>query len=310
MQLRTFVWFVGLIWLAQGLRVSRHHFDPAALEARFESGVKKCIQQNGFDINKPIVVTAFDDWYQTTAKKWVARNRELGVNQYLMIAMEHRSAELARHNGFPALNANGECLESEENAVSSDMGRWVLPDSLSFVKFLVPALLMQEGYKRVVFSEMDVFFFENPFDATGNIQKGHALAMRNPWPTSASTDVNIGFVEFHPDEQGQLIAMILRFARKMAWSADEMSKVGGDQVWFNSYVKKKEFSFFHLTLLDPPYFAVKGGLRTNVTKVVHFAFATPKCKMERLNQLYDNPNSPVADQPGTPKKGEPVWMEC
>jgi len=295
--------------LAQGLGVSRNLRDPAAIEATFKSGVQECIHKYGFDINQPIAVTAFDDWYKETAEKWVARNKELRVNQYLTIAMDQTSAELARYNGFPALNAHGECVGMNSSKLkSSDMISWELPDMFSSAKFLVPGLLMQEGFKRVLFSEMDVFFIENPFDATGTVQEGHLLAMRNekaPNPTLA----NIGFMEFHPDEKGKLTAMILNFAHKMVEDEEYHTEgLGKDQIAFNEYIK--DFSFFRMTLLDPPYFAVKGGERTNFTKVVHFAFALPECKMERLKQLYDNPKSPVADQPGIHTPDLEAWQEC
>lgn len=325
--------FALLVWMnvaVQGINLARYPPIPARrliqrLTATYRAGIQRHIQEHGLNVSQPIVVTAFDDFYNEIAEKWAAHNQELGVNQYLMVALGDGSVQLAREKGFPAFTGSGELINVGESILKKkivEKPTWQIPEMLSAAKFLLPALLMQAGFKRVIFSEMDVFFFENPADAiAATKQHAYCLSM-----AGGNHQLNIGFMEFRPDEKGQIADMLLNFTdQMMEKDTQTLRTLALDQLTFTKYVL--DYPFFNRTILDKwNGFAARGSKMNNIgrniqrTKVVHFSFATPQCKKDRLNFLYDHPeltfNKTVRlkakDLPGEHPDGVAWWhhIEC
>lgn len=293
---------LAMAGLVAGIRI---HKQPSAaasqeLKAQYRSAVHKYIETYKPDKNEPIVVTAFDHYYNNFTNKWIARNNELGMRQMLLLPLDHE-ATVNVQPGTPVI-ADGIFVSSSQGMHLKEMSlaekalRKNLPKNLAVLKFLVPGLLLEEGFQRVFFSELDVFFFKNPADAT-KTQEGHFFAMDALIKGCRCT--NIGFMEFRADSENNLAQPLFDFTEQlMQLSEAELSKVSLDQSKFNNFWPKSSLKWEEL---DRKYFAVSGSRRSDETKVVHMAGASPACKVERLQQLYDNPKSSWKEQTG--KKG-------
>jgi hypothetical protein len=258
--------------------------------ARFESGINQCMHAYGLKKEQPILITGVDSFYNNITEKWASRNTELGVTQYLVIALDSKVEEMAARLGFPAIAADGECVLPQTMKASLRRPPRKLPSLLSATKFLLPGMLLGYGFERVVFSEMDVFFAVNPFEAT-KMYDGHFLAMECPVGTVRNR-VNIGFMEFRaykPDQfrSRQVAAALVDFSMLMLKKKDDMEKVTVDQAIWNIFMQTKG-NLFDTTLLNkesPELFAINPQNHTRKTKIFHFANFNPQCKIDNLEKL-------------------------
>jgi hypothetical protein len=248
--------------------------------------------------------------YNDITKKWAARNKDMGVDQYLLVALDDKVAEMAALLGYPALAPDGKCIPplaatgARRSLAATGAGRSSpepgqdpghLPGLLSASKFIVPALLLGEGFQRVVFSEMDVFFRVNPFEAT-DMYEGHFLAMASPQDPDI---VNIGFMEFRapgaPNEiSSEFVEKLSTLSVTIIERKDVMKVIGADQEVFNKFIryyKESAGSLFYPTLLNsrsPELFTVFPQADTEITKIAHLTncVPNPECKIDKLNALY------------------------
>jgi len=258
--------------------------------AKFEVGIHQCMHAYDLKKEQPILITGVDSFYNNITEKWASRNKELGVRQYLVIALDSKVEEMAARLGFPAIAADGECVLPQTVGASLRRPPRKLPSLLSATKFLLPGMLLGSGFERVVFSEMDVFFAVNPFDAT-KMYDGHFLAME--CPVGDRNRVNIGFMEFRAYKvdnfrSRQVARALVDFSMFMLKTKDKMEQVTVDQAIWNIFMKTQGH-LFDATLLNkesPELFAINPQNHTDKTKLFHFANCNPQCKVDNLEKLY------------------------
>jgi len=274
---------------------SVEHQDSVATITAFQAGVQECIRKHKFRTDWPIVVTSVDSKYNDITKKWAERNEDMGVSQYFLIALDSGVAEMAALLGYPALSPDGKCVSGHPSHRMPAPEPGPLPGLLSATKFIVPALLIGEGFQRVVFSEMDVFFRVNPFKAT-DLYEGRFLAMASP---SDPDIVNIGFMEFRAPEgqnemRNEFLGKLTSLSITIMERKDTMRVIGADQDVFNKFIRYYKMyagTLFYPTLLNtrsPEFFAVHPEADTEITKIAHFTncVPNPECKIDKLNKLY------------------------
>jgi hypothetical protein len=109
----------------------------------------------------PIFVTMSDSEFLPHLRPWSARLRSLGLGQQVILSLDSEvDAEAARYD-LPAIDSEGTALSMLATMARKPEIRKI-SSTFSFLKFAAPQALLAIGFEEVVFTEMDVFFFQNP----------------------------------------------------------------------------------------------------------------------------------------------------
>jgi hypothetical protein len=171
-------------------------------------------------------------------------------------------------------------------------------------KMMVSALLLEANFSRVVFSEMDVFLWQNPLPIMDGVEAPGAwngsfvssrplgasyVAMMND-EDNRTNGTNIGFVQFQGSAAASLLhAVLRRYARA---GPQKLRKLTYDQTYFNWEVHDElagGASGLSVSLLPTGTMGAFANRITDVTAqtaVVHLVWCSKACKRYFLDRLY------------------------
>lgn len=264
-----------------------------------------------------VYVTMGDGAYARYLPLWSNRLVQLGLPQQVVVCLDEEAQSVSENHNLAAIDRHGNVVRKKhgrENHVRKKHGKQTrvgflrLPIGVSTLKFLVPKLLLEQGFHRVVFMEGDVYFFGNPTAHYPSSSVSYA-SMDNGRRTTLGT-TNIGFMVFSGKGMLKVIDDFLglwdrQFAKVIVVAQDQNVFQGV----LRKYPQGKEQVFFNNSL-----FALGPNQVKAETLVVHFAYATASCKRFLLDALYDHKPTPeafvetVKDAHGKFRK--PAWMEC
>lgn len=258
-------------------------------ENQFATGLQLLLTHQRFNHSEPLVVTALDGAYAKYLTPWSQRLRNLGLQQQIIIALDNAAEEVAVSGGLPALDVDGHLVTSSlkqrdafKSVIETKSVRteWKMPKDLATLKFMVPYLLLERDFDMVIFSEADVFMFDNPLTAFRPLAKSTDFAIMPNHPREGQS--NIGFMMFKGMSS---VPMLREFCQ--AWFEKERGDLVrvADQLAFNAILHQA--AGVHKFDLPAPQFVQRPPDVTSATIVAHLAWANPRCKQFFLEQLYN-----------------------
>lgn len=259
------------------------------LEARYREGLLQLAAQKTWNVKDPVVVTALDNEYRQYLLRWSQNLMKLGLHQQVILCLDNEVATLAASNGLSALTPAGDPVDMQMK-IALLKSKWVMPQHLGTLKFMVPYLLLLQQFNIVIFSELDVFMFGSPitsldwpsmsvnFAAMGNA----AYKTPDSRMQIGSIDFNIGFMMF---SGAPLVPHLQQFCQ--SWF--EQHQAGDETVSKDQDAFNAQFRFVtgvNLFMFPRPYFVQRLSDVTPNTTIAHLAWATPDCKHIFLERLY------------------------
>lgn len=291
-------------------RVSPKASMAKSMVPTFRQGISRIAQEWNFNKHSAVLVTACDFHYKDLLVPWSQRLQRLGLRQQVIVTLDNAAAQIARSHGLPALNRHGKMVSPElappVGLVELAAVPLELAELFATVNLLVPMLLLEMNFDRVIFSEMDVFLFQNPVPYIDSatfkkFQGGYSglnpsatnlLSMRSicnvPEIGHDSTnhgcanETNIGFMQL----QGRDGAILLRNVLSI-WS--ETSRKRWDQAVFNDELHRElagHAPHLMVGLLPSPRFAVHPWASTAETVVMHFTWQPLPFRLKLLQLAY------------------------
>jgi len=232
-----------------------------------------------------VVVTMSDSAYGEFVQPWASRMAMLNWTHQVFIALDDAVAQTAQAHVPCVVNYKG-IMSTVPKGITSLVG--LLPAQAGLGKFDVMGILAEQNIEMALFSEMDVFWIQDPAPM---LMAGPPLVTTTDRPWLG--DPNIGVIRVKPDGR------IARFLKELAigWNArisDDPSagkQVGADQGWFHQQVYQRLGNKGPMwNVLDPTIFGDTWGsydhLKVGQTICVHFIFHGFPQKKILLDKMY------------------------
>eukprot|EP00931_Biecheleriopsis_adriatica_P120474 TRINITY_DN95600_c0_g1_i1.p1 TRINITY_DN95600_c0_g1~~TRINITY_DN95600_c0_g1_i1.p1 ORF type:complete len:340 (+),score=29.48 TRINITY_DN95600_c0_g1_i1:53-1072(+) len=233
-----------------------------------------------------VVVTMADNGYIEFVQRWASRMKMLGWGHQVLIALEDTVVQIAQAHVSCVLNYKGIMSFLESG----------LPLHVGLAKFDIMGILAEQNIEMALFSEMDVFWIQDPAPM---LMAGPPLVALEDHPGQG--DVNIGVLRVKPD------AEIVHFLKGIAHTWNEIESrdslagtiVARDQNFFNAQLHERlgnrgpmwnvlDSTIFGVT--NPPPAPGHGydHLRVGQTICVHFIWHGFHEKKTLLDKMYSN----------------------
>lgn len=276
-------------------------------EGMFRKGLEWLAVNGGFQTAVPILVSLGDGVYSEAVVPWSKRAKHVGLHQQVIVACDDAMVSAVQKNGIFALRLDGTPVATSSATVltSNWQENMTIPVDTTVIKFLVPALLLEAGFEKVVFADMDVYFWRSPFGIKATAEtwldeipslpreEANLVAMRNGGRIDLNPVINIGFMIF----QNRSIVPFLREFLQL-WSRDEhKTQRVHDQDVFSNLVHQREREMRHavdktilndvkISLLPADYFADMAQAVQPKTAVWHVTWMDDDCKVFFFKKLF------------------------